>query len=96
MTDKSASGQYTGPLQSDAGYSAASRGGAASDQYQDLIVLYCSYFAYAPDGGQKRQEILLAPTNDIILRIQRLEQQAVIAKDTAQNLTIYLEADENT
>ena len=71
-------------------------GAAGSDQYQDLIVLYCSYFAYAPDGGQKRQEILLAPTNDIILRIQRLEQQGVIQKDTAQNITIYLEADENT
>lgn len=36
------------------------------------------------------------PTNDIILRIQRLEQQAVIAKDTAQNITTYLEADENS
>lgn len=86
MTDKSVSGQYTGPQQSDAGISASSRSGATgagSDQYQDLIVLYCSYFAYAPDGGQKRQEILLMPTNDIILRIQRLEQQGVIAKDTS-------------
>lgn len=28
--------------------------------------------------------------------MQRLEQQGVIAKDTAQNLTIYLDTDENT
>ena len=102
MTEKSVSGQYTVQLGSESGFSGApSKGGAmasgsgGADAFEDRIVLYCSYFAYAPDGHQKRQEILLTPTNDIILRIQRLEQQGVVAKDTAQNITIYLEGDEN-
>ena len=100
-TEKSVSGQYTAGLQSESGYSGTQRAMSAAgsmagaDQFEDRLVLYCSYFAYAADGHQKRQEILLTPTNDIILRIQRLEQQGVIQKDTAQHLTTFLEGDEN-
>lgn len=64
MTDKSVSGAYTAQQQpSEAGFSGSSKAasnqmsmasGAGGDQFQDLIVLYCSYFAYAPDGHQKR------------------------------------------
>jgi len=31
-------------------------GGAES--FEDKIVLYCSYFTYAQDGAQRRQEIV--------------------------------------
>ena len=76
MTDKSASGAYSVPPSSDmmsrTGSNAASVAG--QDSFQDLIVLYCSYFAYAPDGAQKRQEILMTNVNDIIIvAIQRFE-----------------------
>lgn len=70
--------------------------GGGDGSFQDLIVLYCSYFSYAPDGGQRRNEIILTPVNDIVLRIQRLEDQGVIAKGTAHHVSFFLEADENT
>ena len=55
------------------------------DSFQDLIVLYCSYFAYASDGSQKRQEILMTNVNDIIIvAIQRFEQQGVLKEETTQ------------
>ena len=58
MSDKmaSASGAYSVPPSSDALSQRTGQMGTASggDSFQDLIVLYCSYFAYASDGAQKR------------------------------------------
>ena len=101
MTDKSVSGQYTVQQQpSESGFSGQSKGvsvsgSVAGDQFQDLIFLYCSYFAYAPDGHQKRQEILLRSSSDIILSIQHVEQRGAVAKDTSSHIATYLESDEN-
>ena len=99
--EKSASGSYSVPPSSDAGKSMPvgaqmTTQGATGDSFQDLIVLYCSYFSYAPDGAEKRLEIILTPVNDIILRIHRLETQKVIAEGTSKNVGLFLEADENT
>lgn len=55
--EKSASGSYSVPPSSDMAKSTPNQimtTGGGGDTFQDLIVLYCSYFSYAPDGAEKR------------------------------------------
>ena len=69
---------------------------AGGDSFLDQMVLYCSYFSYAPDAAAKRQKVILTPVNEIMGRIQRLETQQVIKNGTAAAIAEFLEADEGT
>lgn len=58
----------------------------ANDGFEDKIVMYCSYFTYAPDGAVKRQEIMSVKIRDIVVKMHALEQQKLISSGTTETL----------